>query len=85
MRELRTLLHDITPTNSARILQGCRDTHADAKWAYNATASSVVTCESDPDRARTCDLRHGYGIVILATCETGPTSPVRARRWGWGE
>ncbi len=43
-------------TKSARILQGRHATHADAKWAYNATANAVATCVSDPARARTWGL-----------------------------
>ena len=57
MRAVCTLACDITASKTARILQGCLGTHADAKWRYGATANAVATCVSDSARARTWDLR----------------------------
>ena len=57
MRALCTFSCDSTVTKSARILQGCLDTHADAKWRYDASLYCVGACASDPGRAR----RWGWG------------------------
>ncbi len=64
MRALCTFSCNTTTPKSARILQGCHDAHADAKSTYNATRNDDATCVSDPERARTCDLRWCLEVLL---------------------